>query len=266
MIRCISRKQMSPQTIAHYRITGQLGQGGMGQVYRAVDTKLNREVAIKVIPENFVEDADGMARFAREAQVLASLNHPNIAAIYGLEDCALVRELVPGQTRAERLADGALPVEEALRICSQIAEALGAAHQKGIIHRDIKPENIKVTPEGRVKVLDFGLAKIAPESQSETRAAEATTLTAMTQAGVILGTPAYMSPEQVRSEPVDQRTDIWAFGCVLYELLQGRSPFRGASVAEMIASVLKAEPDWQALPARTPVKVRDLLRRCLQKD
>jgi len=257
---------MSPQTIAHYRITGKLGQGGMGQVYRAVDTKLNREVAIKVIPENLVEDADRMARFAREAQVLASLNHPNIAAIYGLEDCALVMELVPGQTLAERVVGGAIPVEEALRICSQIAEALGAAHQKGIIHRDIKPENIKVTPEGRVKVLDFGLAKIAPESQTEARAAEATTLTAMTQAGVILGTPAYMSPEQVRSEPVDQRTDIWAFGCVLYELLQGRSPFRGASVAEMIASVLKAEPDWQALPGRTPAKVRDLLRRCLQKD
>ena len=257
---------MSPQAIAHYHITGKLGQGGMGQVYRAVDTKLNREVAIKVIPENFVEDADRMARFAREAQVLASLNHPNIAAIYGLEDRALVMELVPGQTLAERVAGGALPVEEALRICSQLAEALGAAHQKGIIHRDIKPANIKVTPEGRVKVLDFGLAKIAPEEQTEMRATDATTLTAMTQAGVILGTPAYMSPEQARSEPVDHCTDIWAFGCVLYELLQGRSPFRGASVAEMIASVLKAEPDWQALPGRTPGKVRDLLRHCLQKD
>jgi eukaryotic-like serine/threonine-protein kinase len=257
---------MNPQAIAHYRITGKLGEGGMGQVYRAVDTKLNREVAIKVIPEKFLEDADRMARFAREAQVLASLNHPNIAAIYGLEDRALVMELVPGQTLAQRLAGGALPVEEALRICSQIAEALGAAHQKGITHRDIKSENIKVTPEGRVKVLDFGLAKIAPESQTEARAAGTGTLTALTQAGVILGTPAYMSPEQVRGERVDQRTDIWAFGCVLYELLQGRPPFRGATVADMIASVLKAEPDWQALPARTPTKVRDLLRRCLQKD
>jgi serine/threonine protein kinase/Flp pilus assembly protein TadD len=257
---------MSPQAIAHYRITGKLGEGGMGQVYRAVDTKLNREVAIKVIPADFVQDAERMARFAREAQVLASLNHPNIAAIYSLEDRALVMELVPGQTLAHRLAGGALPVEEALRICSQIAEALGAAHKKGIIHRDIKPENIKVTPEGRVKVLDFGLAKIALEQQPEGRDTEATTLTAMTQAGVILGTPAYMSPEQVRSQPIDQRTDIWAFGCVLYELLLGRPAFRGASVAEMIAMVLKAEPDWRALPARTPVQVRDLLRRCLQKD
>jgi serine/threonine protein kinase/Flp pilus assembly protein TadD len=257
---------MNPQAIAHYRITGKLGQGGMGQVYRAFDTKLNREVAIKVIPENFVENADRMARFSREAQVLAALNHPNIAAIYGLEDRALVMELVPGQTLAERLSDGALPLEEALRICGQIAEALGAAHQKGIIHRDIKPENIKVTPEGRVKVLDFGLAKIAPDSQTEACTSGATTLTAMTQAGVILGTPAYMSPEQVRSESVDQRTDIWAFGCVLYEMLQGQAPFRGASIAEMIASVLKTEPDWRGLPTRTPANVRDLLRRCLQKD
>jgi serine/threonine protein kinase/Flp pilus assembly protein TadD len=257
---------MSPQVIAHYRITGKLGEGGMGQVYRAVDTKLNREVAIKVIPENFAEDADRMARFSREAQVLAALNHPNIAAIYSLENRALVMELVPGQTLAQRLAGGALPVEEALRICRQIAEALGAAHQKGIIHRDIKPSNIKITPDGRVKVLDFGLAKIAGESQTDAGTSEAMTLTAMTQAGAILGTPAYMSPEQVRSESVDQRTDIWAFGCVLYELLQGRTPFRGASFAEMIASVLKTEPDWRGLPARTPGNVRDLLRRCLQKD
>ena len=257
---------MSPQIIAHYRITGNLGQGGMGQVFSAVDTKLNREVAIKVIPENFAEDADRMARFSREAQVLAALNHPNIAAIYSLENRALVMELVPGQTLAQRLESGALPVEEALRICRQIAEALGAAHHKGIIHRDIKPSNIKVTPDGRVKVLDFGLAKIACEPQPEANTTEVTTLTAMTQAGVILGTPAYMSPEQVRSEPVDQRTDIWAFGCVLYELLQGRAPFQGASVAEMIALVLKNEPDWRGLPARTPPKVRDLLRRCLQKD
>src|ERR1700719_2580177 len=169
---------MSPEIIAHYRITGKLGQGGMGQVYRAVDTKLNREVAIKVIPEKFIENADRMARFAREAQVLASLNHPNIAAIYGLEDHALVMELVPGQTLAERLAGGAFPVEEALRICSQIAEALGVAHQKGITHRDIKPANIKVTPEGRVKILDFGLAKAAHESQAGGHA-DAETLTQM---------------------------------------------------------------------------------------
>ena len=260
---------MSPQAIAHYRITGKLGQGGMGQVYRAVDTKLNREVAIKVMPKNFVYDADRMARFEREAKVLASLNHPNIATIHGLEESGgshyLVMELVPGQTLAERLAAGALPVEEVLRICIQIADALGAAHQKGIAHRDVKPANIKVTPEGRVKVLDFGLAKAAHESQAEERA-EAETLTEMTQAGVILGTPSYMSPEQARGEPADRRVDIWAFGCVLFELLMGQRPFRGASVAEIIACVLKTEPDWQALPAKTPGKVRDLLRSCLRKD
>jgi serine/threonine protein kinase/Flp pilus assembly protein TadD len=250
-----------------YEIIAPIGAGGMGEVYSARDTKLKREVALKVLPDSFASDPERMARFQREAELLASLNHPNIAAIYGLEDQALVMELVPGQTLAERLTGGALPVEEALRICSQIAEALGVAHKKGVIHRDIKPANIKVTPEGRVKVLDFGLAKITRESQSEARdTTGAMTLTAMTQAGVILGTPAYMSPEQVRSQPVDQRTDIWAFGCVLYELLQGRSPFPGASVAEMIASVLKAEPDWQALPVRTPAQIHDLLRRCLQKD
>jgi eukaryotic-like serine/threonine-protein kinase len=188
---------MGPQAIAHYRITGKLGHGGMGEVYRAVDTKLNRDVAIKVIPENFIDDADRLVRFTREAQVLASLNHPNIAAIYALEDRALVMELVPGLTLAERLYSGALPVEETLRICCQIAEGLGAAHQKRITHRDIKPANIKVTPEGRVKILDFGLAKLAPQSQTEAHA-EATTLTAMTQAGVILGTPAYMSTERPR--------------------------------------------------------------------
>jgi len=221
------------------------------------------------LPTEFVYDSDRLARFRREAQLLASLNHPNIATIHGLEDSGgshcLVMELVPGRTLAERLAAGALPVEEVLRICGQIAEALGAAHHKGITHRDIKPANIKVTPEGRVKVLDFGLAKAAPRSQPEARTA-APTLTAMTHAGVILGTAAYMSPEQVRGELVDQRADIWAFGCVLYELLVGQQPFRGASFAEIIACVLKTEPAWQALPARTPPKVRDLLRRCLQKD
>jgi serine/threonine protein kinase/Flp pilus assembly protein TadD len=252
-----------------YEVLAPLGAGGMGEVYRALDLRLGREVAIKVLPREFVYDPDRLARFRREAQMLASLNHPNIATIHGLEgfggSYCLVMELVPGQTLAEQLATGALPVEKVLRICGQIAEALGAAHQKGITHRDIKPANIKVTPDGRVKVLDFGLAKVAPESQAKARA-DATTLTAVTQAGVILGTPAYMSPEQVRDELVDQRADIWAFGCVMYELLAGQQLFRGASFAEIIADVLKTEPSWQALPAKTPARARDLLRHCLQKD
>ena len=260
---------ISGTKLGPYEIQSLLGAGGMGEVYRAHDSLLGRDVALKVLPKEFVCDPDRLARFRREAQLLASLNHPNIATIHGLEDSGgsycLVMELVPGQTLAERLATGALPVEEVLRICGQIAEALEAAHQKGITHRDIKPANIKVTPEGRVKVLDFGLAKAAPESQAEA-GADARTLTAMTQAGVVLGTPAYMSPEQVRGELVDQRADIWAFGCVLYELLVGQQPFRGASFAEITACVLKTEPGWQALPARTPAKARDLLRHCLQKD
>jgi len=261
---------LAPGTrLGPYEVTGPIGAGGMGEVYRAHDSLLGRDVALKVLPREFVCDPDRLARFRREAQLLASLNHPNIATIHGLQDSGgsycLVMELVPGQTLAERLATGALPVEEVLRICGQIAEALGAAHQKGITHRDIKPANIKVTPEGRVKVLDFGLAKAAPESQAEA-GVDAPTLTAMTQAGLILGTPAYMSPEQVRGELVDQRADIWAFGCVLYELLVGQQPFRGASFADIIACVLKTEPGWQALPASTPAKARDLLRHCLQKD
>jgi len=255
--------------LGSYEVLAPLGAGGMGEVYQARDTKLGRDVALKVLPEAFAHDADRVARFEREAQVLASLNHPNIATIHGLEEsggsCYLVMELVPGKTLAERVASGALPVEEVLRICIQIADALGAAHQKGITHRDVKPANIKVTPEGRVKVLDFGLAKAAHESQAEEQA-DAETMTEMTQTGAILGTPSYMSPEQVRGEPVDRRVDIWAFGCVLFELLLGQRPFRGASVAEIIACVLKTEPEWQALPTRTPARVRELLRRCLEKD
>jgi serine/threonine protein kinase/tetratricopeptide (TPR) repeat protein len=255
--------------LGQYRIEAPLGEGGMGEVYRATDTKLGREVAIKVLPREFVNDPDRLARFRREAQLLASLNHPNIATLHGLEEsggsCCLVMELVPGETLAERLGAGAIPVEEVLRICIQIADALGAAHRKGITHRDIKPANIKVTPEGRVKVLDFGLAKAAHESQTE-EPSHAQTLTELTQPGLILGTPSYMSPEQARGEPVDRRVDVWAFGCVLFELLVGQRPFRGGSVAEIIACVLKSEPDWQAVPSRTPAKVRDLLRHCLQKD
>jgi serine/threonine-protein kinase len=255
--------------LGSYEILAPIGAGGMGEVYRARDTKLKRDVALKVLPEAFARDCERLARFQREAEVLASLNHPNIATIHGLDEsggaCCLVMELVSGQTLAERLAVGALPVEEALRICSQIAEALGAAHQKGITHRDIKPANIKVTPEGRVKVLDFGLAKATLESPTDAHA-DPVTLTLMTQAGVILGTPAYMSPEQLRGEPVDTRTDVWAFGCVLYELLVGQRLFRDANLAEISASVLRTDPGWQALPVDTPAKIRNLLPRCLQKD
>ncbi len=251
-----------------YKIEGPLGKGGMGEVYKALDSRLHREVALKVLPQSFATET-ARERFQREASAASALNHPNICAVYDIGESAghpfIVMELVPGQTLAERLAGGALPVEEALRICIQIADALGAAHQKGITHRDLKPANIKVTPEGRVKVLDFGLAKATQESQAG-GPADSETVTQLTQAGVILGTPAYMSPEQVRGERVDRRVDIWAFGCVLFELLMGQRPFRGASVAEIVACVLKTEPEWRALPARTPVKVRDLLRHCLQKD
>jgi serine/threonine protein kinase/tetratricopeptide (TPR) repeat protein len=257
---------MSAQcSIGHYRITSKLGEGGMGEVWLATDTKLGREVAIKVLPASLAQDASRLARFKREAQFLASLNHPNIAAIYGLEEQAIVMELVPGHTLAERLAGGELQIEEALKIGSQIVEALAAAHRKGITHRDIKPANVKVTPEGRVKVLDFGLAKLAHEPELECRT-EAVTVTAITNAEVIVGTPAYMSPEQIRNEPVDQRADIWAFGCLLWELLQGRAPFRGEGFAETVASILRSEPAWHTLPKWIPVQVRDLMRRCLQKD
>lgn len=215
----------SGSKLGPYEILAPLGSGGMGQVYEARDTKLGRKVAIKVLPGEFANDPERLARFRREARLLAALNHPNIATIYGLQEfrgsCSLVMELVPGQNLAERLAVGVIPLREALRTGRQITEALGAAHEKGITHRDIKPANIKVTPEGRVKVLDFGLAKATADS-----ATDVATLTAMTQAGTIFGTPAYMSPEQVRGEPVDTRADIWAFGCVLYELLTGRRPFR----------------------------------------
>lgn len=255
-----------------YEILSLIGTGGMGEVYRANDTKLRREVAVKVLPDAFAHDPERLARFRREAQLLAALNHPNIAAIYGLEESDgrsfLVLELVPGETLAQRIhATGPLPVEETLVICRQIAEALEAAHEKAIIHRDLKPANIKVTPEGKVKVLDFGLAKaFAGEGVSSDPSESPTLSAAPTLQGTILGTAAYMSPEQARGKTVDKRTDLWAFGCVLYELLTGKQAFRGDDVQEILATVLKAEPDWQALPANTPVKIQDLLRRCLQKD
>jgi dipeptidyl aminopeptidase/acylaminoacyl peptidase len=265
-----SRQSLNGQQLGSYKIASMLGSGGMGEVYQAHDTKLGREVAIKVLPAAFVHDAERLARFQREARMLASLNHPNIATIHGIEQSDglqyLVMELVPGETLAERVSAGGLKMEEALKLAVQIAEALETAHEKGVIHRDLKPANVKVTPAGRVKVLDFGLAK-AYSGHGDLDLSNAATLTTVaTEEGRILGTPAYMSPEQARGKPVDKRTDIWAFGCVLYELLAGKEAFRGETVSDTIASVLEREPDWQVLPSATPAKIRDLLRRCLQKD
>jgi len=258
-------------SLSHYRITEKLGQGGMGEVYRAEDTNLSRQVAIKVLPDEFAHDAERLARFEREAKLLASLNHPNIAAIHGLEEHEgkrfLVLELVEGQTLAERLHKGLLPVEEALEVCRQIAEGLEAAHEKGIIHRDLKPANVKVTPEGKVKILDFGLAKAFQGEPTAPDVSKSPTLTSqMTHAGVILGTAAYMSPEQAKGKPVDKRADIWAFGCILFECLTGKRAFPGETITESIAKILESEPDWTLLPAATSWKVKDLLHRCLQKD
>ena len=254
-----------------YEILSPLGAGGMGEVYRARDGKLNREVAIKVLPEAVAEDAERLARFQREAQVLAALNHPQIAAIYGLEKSgrieALVLELVEGETLADRIAGGPIPVDEALDIARQIADAFEAAHERGIVHRDLKPANVKITPEGKVKVLDFGLAKALTGDHSSPDMTHSPTLTAAaTQAGVVIGTAAYMSPEQARGRSVDKRADIWAFGVVLYEMLAGRKPFEGETVSDTLAAVLRADIDWAALPPQTPSSVRRVLRRCLDRD
>ncbi len=279
---------LSPGTkIGCYEIAAQIGVGGMGEVYRATDTNLKRQVAIKVIPEAVSSDAERLARFQREAEVLASLNHSNIAQIYGLErssgQTALVMELVEGPTLADRIAQGAIPVDEALSIGKQIAEALEAAHERGIVHRDLKPANVKVRPDGTVKVLDFGLAKAldpaggvgssAPGSGPAEagpgggRSALPTmTSPALTQMGVILGTAAYMSPEQARGSAVDKRADIWAFGAVLYEMLTGRLAFAGESTTDVLAAVVRAEPEWAVLPDAVPPTIRRLLKRCLEKD
>jgi len=258
-------------SLSHYRITEKLGAGGMGEVYRAEDTVLGRQVAIKVLPDIFAGDPERLARFEREAKLLASLNHPNIAAIHGLEEADgkrfLVLELVEGQTLAERLHKGPFPIEEALEVCRQIAEGLEAAHEKGIIHRDLKPANVKVTPEGEVKVLDFGLARALHDQASKADLSHSPTITdEMTRPGVVLGTAAYMSPEQAKGKTVDRRADIWAFGCVLYECLTGKRAFRGDSITEVVAKILEAEPAWGQLPVNTPAFVRSLLRRCLKKD
>jgi Tol biopolymer transport system component len=274
-----SRTRVGP-----YEITAQIGAGGMGEVYRARDTRLNREVALKILPEAFAADPDRLARFTREAQLLASLNHPNIAGIYGLEEAdglrALVLELVEGPTLAERVARGALPVDEALPIARQMAAALEAAHEHGIVHRDLKPANVKVTPDGVVKVLDFGLAKLTGPAEAGhyvpdrgvrlqpdlTASPTITTPGMVTGVGIILGTAAYMAPEQAKGRPADKRADVWAFGCVLYEMLTGRAPFAGEDVSDTLANVLKREPDWSALPADIPPAIHSLLRRCLEKD
>jgi Tol biopolymer transport system component len=257
--------------LGSYEVTGALGAGGMGEVYRARDTRLGRGVALKVLPGAFAADRERMARFEREAKVLASLNHPNIAAIYGFEDSgevqALVMELVEGPTLAERIKSGAIPVDEALQIAKQICEALEYAHERGIIHRDLKPANVKVTPDGAVKILDFGLAKALEGETAAADISSSPTISRMaTQAGIILGTAAYMSPEQAKGKSVDRRADIWAFGCVLYEMLTGKMAFSGETVTDTLAAVIRAEPDWTLLPKDTPTHVRVLLQRCLKKD
>ncbi len=258
-----------------YEILSAIGAGGMGEVYRARDNKLNREVALKIVPAPFIGDPDRLARFTREAQVLALLNHPHIGAIYGFEDSgethALVLELVEGDTLAERIARGPVSLDEALPIARQICEALEAAHEQGIIHRDLKPANIKVTPDGVVKVLDFGLAKLA-HPDAATHAGDVTTsptITSpamMTGIGVILGTAAYMSPEQAKGREADKRSDVWAFGCVLYEMLTGRRAFDGDDMTEVLGAVVRLEPNWEALPSDVPQPIRTLLQRCLVKD
>jgi eukaryotic-like serine/threonine-protein kinase len=260
-----------------YEILSALGAGGMGEVYRATDTNLGRQVAIKVLPDAFAQDPERVARFEREAKTLASLNHPNIAQIYGLEKSAgvqaLVMELVEGPTLADRIASGPIPIDEALPIAKQIAEALEAAHEQGIIHRDLKPSNVKVRTDGTVKVLDFGLAKLAEPSAgagtppSPLSFSPTITSPAMTGVGVLLGTAAYMSPEQARGRAADKRSDVWAFGCVLYEMLVGKRPFDGEDVTDVLVAVLGKDPaDLNALPADVPVAIRTLLRRCLEKD
>ena len=265
---------LTPGTkIGAFEVVAPIGAGGMGEVYRATDTRLKRDVAIKVLPEDVTRDRERLARFEREAQVLASLSHTNIGAIFGVEDSGgsrcLILELIEGETLAEVIARGPVAVERALGIALQIAEGLEAAHDKGIIHRDLKPANVKVTPDGTVKVLDFGLAKAYAEGgavqRSDLASLSPTMTAAATQAGVILGTAAYMSPEQAAGQMTDRRSDVWSFGVVLLEMLTGRKTFGGETVSHTLASVLKEEPDWSRLPADLPPRARALLERCLSK-
>lgn len=257
--------------LGDFEVLSLLGVGGMGEVYRARDTKLGREVALKLLPDALARDKESLARLEKEALLLASLNHPNIETLHGLEESDglryLVMELVPGETLAEKLTGGRLGLEESLSIGMQIAEALEAAHERGIIHRDLKPANVKVTPSGRVKLLDFGLAKAVAGEQSPPGVSESLTLTRKSStAGVILGTASYMSPEQARGRPLDRRTDIWSFGCVLFEVLTGSMAFPGETASDIVASILAKDPEWTRIPDDTPLKIRDLLRRCLNKD
>src|SRR5688572_7734146 len=261
--------------IGSYEVGARIGAGGMGEVYRATDTRLKRQVAIKILPSALAGDADRLARFQREAEVLASLNHPHIATVFGLEETAgvkaLVMELVEGPTLADRIAQGPLPLDEALPIARQLAEALEAAHERGIIHRDLKPANVKVRHDGSVKVLDFGLAKLtesaaAARPSGEDLSQSPTIASARTEIGTIIGTVAYMSPEQARGRAVDKRTDVWAFGAVLYEMLAGRRAFAGEDTTEILAEVVKSAPDWTELPAAVPPHIVTLVQRCLDKD
>jgi eukaryotic-like serine/threonine-protein kinase len=259
--------------LGSHEITGLLGKGGMGEVYRARDTKLKREVAIKILPDEFSRDPDRVTRFQREAEVLASLNHPNIAGIYDLAEANgsrfLVLELVEGETLAERIKRRPIPIDEALNIAKSICEALEAAHEKGVIHRDLKPANVKITPDGKVKVLDFGLAKAMESTAESATLSNSPTMVnsmAATNAGIIIGTAAYMSPEQARGRKADPRSDVFSLGCVLYEILTGKKTFRGEDVSDVLASVLARDPDLTLLPPNVDPRIHELLRRCLDKD
>ena len=267
---------MIGNSISQYKVTSKLGEGGMGEVWRAEDTKLGRDVALKMLPDVFAQDPDRLARFEREARVLASLSHPNIAGIHGLEDVDgkrfLVMELVEGETLAERIQQGPMPIEEVVRIAKQIADAVEAAHEKGVVHRDLKPANVNITPDGNIKVLDFGLAKaltgdpMSADSVNQDLSLSPTMTKAMTGVGMLLGTAGYMSPEQARGKPVDRRADIWAFGCILYEMLTGQRLFTGETATDVIGAVVHKEPDLEELSSKVPSRIRRLLERCLQKD
>jgi serine/threonine protein kinase len=252
-----------------YQVLDKLGEGGMGEVFRARDNRLGRDIAIKILPPAFTSDPDRLARFEREARVLASLNHPHIAGIYGVEESnglrALVLELVDGETLAARIGRGAVPIPEAVAIARQIADALDAAHERNIVHRDLKPANVALTEDSAVKILDFGLAKADGERRNSDLTQSPTEMN-VTVGGALLGTAPYMSPEQARGKPVDKRTDIWSFGCVLYEMLTGQPAFGGETTSDVVAAVLEREPDWRKLPSATPPRVVELLHRCLEKD